>query len=138
VELIEVRRNKNKTYVEFRFISPVQKVQRQMLASIEMSGAPKGQRSVRDILNIMHDMPSTLNDIGINPRTAGAVRAAKLDSWKVMLQDWRDVGPHCGQLIAMSTLWTADRDEQEDSQQRNNRVSTRIHLATCTCRYDGQ
>ena len=45
-----------------------------MLASIEMSGAPKGQRSVRDILNIMHDMPSTLKDIGISARTAEAGR----------------------------------------------------------------
>ena len=89
-----MRRNKNKTYVEFRFISPVQKVQRQMLASIEMSGAPKGQRSVRDILNIMHDMPSTLNDIGISARTVEVVSSAKLAAWKVMLQDWRDVGPH--------------------------------------------
>jgi len=23
-----------------------------------------------------------------------AVRSAKLAAWKVMLQDWRDVGPH--------------------------------------------
>jgi hypothetical protein len=75
-----------------------------MLASIEMSEAPKGQRSVRDILNIMHDMPSTLKDIGISARTAQAARAAKLDAWKVMLQDWRDVGPN-------TTMWTADHDE---------------------------
>jgi hypothetical protein len=75
-----------------------------MLASIEMSGAPKGQRSVRDILNSMHDMPSTLKDIGISARTAEAARAAKLSAWKVILQDWRDVGPH-------TTMWTADRDE---------------------------
>jgi hypothetical protein len=75
-----------------------------MLASIEMSGAPKGQHSVRDILNIMHDMPSTLKDIGISARTAEAVRAAKLAAWNVMLQDWRDVGPH-------TTMWTADHDE---------------------------
>jgi hypothetical protein len=70
VEPIGVRRNKNKTCVECRFISPEQKVKRRMLASIEMSGASKGQRSVRDILNIMHDMPSTLNDICISARTA--------------------------------------------------------------------
>ena len=75
-----------------------------MLASIEMSDAPKGQRSVRDILNIMHDMPSTLNDIGISARTVDAARAAKVAAWKVMLQDWRDVGPQ-------TMLWTADRDE---------------------------
>jgi hypothetical protein len=31
-------------------------------------------------------------------------RAAKLADWKVMLQDWRDVGPH-------TSLWTADHDE---------------------------
>jgi hypothetical protein len=36
----------------------------------------KGQRSVRDILKIMHNMPSTLNDISAH--TAGAARAAKL------------------------------------------------------------
>jgi hypothetical protein len=76
VEPIGARRNKNKTYVERRFISPEQKAKRKMLASIEMSGAPKGQRSVRDILNIMHDMPSTLNDMGISVRKA--VRAATL------------------------------------------------------------
>ena len=46
----------------------------QMLSSIEMSGAPKGQHSVRDILNIMHDMTSTLKDIGISARTAEAGR----------------------------------------------------------------
>jgi hypothetical protein len=63
VEPIGVRRNKNTTYIECRFISPEQKASRQMLASIEMSDAPKGQCSVRDILNIMHDMPRTLNDI---------------------------------------------------------------------------
>jgi hypothetical protein len=85
VEPIEVRRNKNRTYVECRFISPEQKARRQMLASIEMSDAPKGQRSVRDILNIMHDMPITLNDIGISARTAEAARAARLTDWKVML-----------------------------------------------------
>jgi hypothetical protein len=104
VELIGVRRNKTRTYVECRFISPEQKAKQQMLASIEMSGAPKGQRSLHDILNIMHDMPSTLKDIGISARTAEAARAAKLAAWKVMLQDWRDVGPH-------TTMWTADRDE---------------------------
>ena len=36
VELIGVRRNKNRTYVECRFISPEQKAKQQMLASIEM------------------------------------------------------------------------------------------------------
>ncbi len=40
VEPIGVRRNKNKTYVECRFISPSEKAKPQMLASIEMSGAP--------------------------------------------------------------------------------------------------
>ena len=104
MEPIGVRRNKNRTYVECRFISPEQKAKQQMLASIEMSGAPKGQRSVGDILNIMHYMPSTLKDIGISARTAEAARAAKLAAWEVMLQDWRDVGPH-------TTMWTADRDE---------------------------
>jgi hypothetical protein len=59
---------------------------------------------VCDILNIMHDMPSTQKDIGISARTAEAARAAKLADWKVILQDWRDVGPH-------TTVWTADRDE---------------------------
>ena len=59
---------------------------------------------MRDILNIMHDMPSTLNDIGISARTAEAARVAKLAALKVMLQDWRDVRPH-------TTLWTADRNE---------------------------
>jgi trehalose/maltose hydrolase-like predicted phosphorylase len=90
VEPIGVRRNKNRTYVECRFISPEQKAKQQMLASIEMSGAPKGQLSVCDILNIMHDMPSTLKDIGISARTAEAEYAAKLAVWKVMLQDCRD------------------------------------------------
>ena len=75
-----------------------------MLASIEMEDAPKGQRSVRDILNVMHDMPSTLSDIGISARTSEALRAAKLAAWKIMFQDWRDVGPH-------TTVWTAERDE---------------------------
>jgi hypothetical protein len=56
VEPIGVRRNKNKTYLECRFIAPEQKAAKQILASIEMSSAPKGQRSVRDILNIMHNM----------------------------------------------------------------------------------
>jgi hypothetical protein len=59
---------------------------------------------VRDILNVMHNMPSTLSDIGISARTAEALRAAKLAAWKVMLQDWRDVGPH-------TMVWTAERDE---------------------------
>ena len=104
VEPIGVRRNKTKTYLECRFIAPEQKAAKQILASIEMSDAPKGQRSVRDILNIMHNMPSTLNDIGISPRTAEAIRAAKLTAWKAVLQDWRDVGPH-------TTSWTADRDD---------------------------
>jgi hypothetical protein len=57
VEPIGVRRNINETYVECRLISPEQKAKRQMLSSIEMSDAPKRQRSVRDILHIMHDMP---------------------------------------------------------------------------------
>ena len=59
---------------------------------------------MRDILNIMHNMPSTLNDIGISACTSEAVRAAKLAAWKVMLQDWLDVGLH-------TTVWTADCDE---------------------------
>jgi hypothetical protein len=54
----------------------------------------------------MHDMPSTLKGIGISARTAEAARAAKLAAWKVMLQDWRDVGPH-------TTVWTADRDDSD-------------------------
>ena len=94
-------RNTNKTYLECWFIAPEQKAAKQMRSSIEMSNAPKG---LHDILNIMHDMSSTLKDIGITSRTAEAVRAAKLAAWKVMLQDWRDVGPH-------TTSWTADRDE---------------------------
>jgi hypothetical protein len=57
------------------------KAKQQMLASIEMSGAPKGQRSVRDILNIMHDMTSTLKDIGISARTAEVrSKAGRLES----------------------------------------------------------
>ena len=32
------------------------------------------------------------------------MRAAKLAAWKVMIQDWREVGPY-------TTLWTSDRDE---------------------------
>jgi len=63
VELIRVRRNKNNTYLECRFIAPEQKTAKKILASIEMSNAPKGQRSVRDILNVMHNIPSTLNVI---------------------------------------------------------------------------
>ena len=59
---------------------------------------------MRDSLNIMHNMPSTLNDMGISACTAEAVRAAKLPVWKVMLEDWRDVGLH-------TTVWTADHDE---------------------------
>ena len=84
VEPIGVR--KNKTYVECRYVAPTQKARQQMLASIEMEDAPKGQRSVRDILNVMHEMTSTLSDIGIRARTAEALRAAKLGVWKVMLQ----------------------------------------------------
>ena len=103
VEPIEVRRNKNKTYLECRFIAPEQEAAKQILASIEMSNAPKGQRSVRDILNIIN-MPSTLNDIGISSRTAKAIHAAKLAAWKAMLQDWLDVDPHI-------TSWTADCDD---------------------------
>ena len=72
VEPIGVRRNKNKTYVECRYVAPTQKARQQMLASIEMEDAPKGQHSVRDILNVMHDMPSTLSDIGISARTEEA------------------------------------------------------------------
>ena len=75
-----------------------------MLASNEMSGAPTGQCSVRDILNLMHDMPSTLKDIDTSARTGEAAHTAKLAAWKVMLQDWRDVGPH-------TMMWTADSDE---------------------------
>jgi hypothetical protein len=42
VEPIGVRRNKNKTYLECRFIAPEQKTAKQILASvIEMSNAPK-------------------------------------------------------------------------------------------------
>ncbi len=59
---------------------------------------------MRDILNIMHNMPSTLNDIGISSRALEAIRAAKLAAGKSMLQDWRDVGPH-------TTSWTDDRDD---------------------------
>ena len=103
VELIGVRRNKNKTYLECRFIAPEKKAAKQILASIELSNAPKGQRSVRDILNIIN-MPSTLNDIGISSRTAKAISAAKLEAWEAMLQDWRDVDPH-------TTSLTADRDD---------------------------
>jgi hypothetical protein len=77
-----VCRNKNKTYLECRFIAPEQKAAKQVLASIEMSNAPKGQHSVRDVLNIMHNMPSMLNDIGISSRTT----------------------PH-------TTSWTDDRDD---------------------------
>jgi hypothetical protein len=52
----------------------------------------------------MHDMPSTLKDIGISARTAEAASAVKMAAWKVMLQDWRGVGPH-------TSMWTADHDE---------------------------
>ena len=38
VEPIGVRRNKNKTYVECRYVAPTQKARQQMLASIEMEG----------------------------------------------------------------------------------------------------
>ena len=69
VDPIGVRRNKNGTYVECRFISPVKKTKQQMLSSVEMSGSPKCQRSVRDSLNIMHNIPSTLNDMGISACT---------------------------------------------------------------------
>jgi hypothetical protein len=106
IALHGVRRNKNRTYVECRFISPEQKAKQQMLASIEMSGAPKGQRSVLDIPNIMHDMPSTLRDTGISARTAEAARVAKVAAWKVMLQDWRDVGPHDDVFLLRATLAT--------------------------------
>jgi len=44
VEPIGVRRNKNKTYIEGRYIAPTQKARQQMLASIEMEDTPKGQR----------------------------------------------------------------------------------------------
>jgi hypothetical protein len=117
VEPIGVRRNKNRTYVECRFISPERKLGdkcwHQLVYALRLffvsartnrrhhhqtSDAPKGQRSVRDILNIMHDMPNTLNDIGISARTAEAARTAKLAAWKVMLQDWRDVGPHTSSI----------------------------------------
>jgi hypothetical protein len=43
VEPIGVRRNKNKTYVVCRYVAPTQKARQQMLASIEMEDAPKGQ-----------------------------------------------------------------------------------------------
>ena len=42
VEPIGVRRNKNKMYLECRFIAPEQQAAKQILASIEMSNAPKG------------------------------------------------------------------------------------------------
>jgi len=51
VEPIGVRRNKNKTYLECRFIAPEQKAAKQILASIEMSNAPKGQRSVISLIS---------------------------------------------------------------------------------------
>ena len=59
---------------------------------------------MRDILNLMHDMPSTLEDIDTSARTGEAAHTAKLAAWKVMLQDWLDVGLH-------TTVWTADCDE---------------------------
>jgi hypothetical protein len=55
----------------------------------------------------MHDMPSTLNDIGTKLAHAQQRRysgAAKLAAWKAMLQDWLDVDPHI-------TSWTADCDD---------------------------
>ena len=104
VEPIGVRRNKTRTYLEYRFIAPEHKAKQQQLGMIEMSNSSSGKHSVRDILNFMHDMPDTLGDIGISASTAQAARAAKLAAWKVMLQDWREVGPH-------TTAWTAERDE---------------------------
>ena len=104
VEPIGVRRNKTRTYLEYRFLAPEQKAKQQQLGMIEMSNSANGKHSVRDILNFMHDMPDTLGDIGISASTAQAARAAKLAAWKVMLQDWQEVGPH-------TTVWTAERDE---------------------------
>jgi hypothetical protein len=69
--------------------------------------------------------------MGISACTAEAVRAAKLAAWKVMLQDWRDVGLH-------TTVCTANRNEHARDWPSSNRISTRIHSATSTCRYNGQ
>jgi hypothetical protein len=109
VEPIGVRRNKNTTYIECRFISPEQKARRQMLASIEMSDAPKGQRSVRDILNIMHDMPRTLNDIGISGRTADAQWCAQ-QSWPPGKSCYK-TGETWARILRCAQLNVMSRDE---------------------------
>ena len=51
VEPIGVRRNKTTTYIEGRFIAPAQKARQQMLTSIKMSDAPKGQLSVLSLMS---------------------------------------------------------------------------------------
>ena len=103
VEPIEVRRNKNKTYLECRFIAPEQEAAKQILASIEMSNAPKGQRSVRDILNIMHNMPSRPCIVRTCMHSSSARR--RLASRRSLP---RDTGR--SNLLPLSCFWSLTRD----------------------------
>jgi hypothetical protein len=73
---------------------------------------------VRDVLNVMHDFPDTLQDVGIHGQTENIVSKAHVAAWKDLLLAWKDVGPH-------TTSWTSDNnpDDIEDDAFRDNPFS---------------
>ena len=93
VEPIGVRRNKGRTYLEYRYVKPEDKAKSNELGDLPMTSKDPDVRSVRDVINVMHKWPETLQQIGINAATASTVTQAKMAAWSAMLADWKAVGP---------------------------------------------
>ena len=61
-----MRRNKGRTYLEYRYVEPEDKAKRNELGDLPMTSKDPDTRSVRDVINVMHKWPETLQQIGIS------------------------------------------------------------------------
>ena len=111
-----VRRNKGNITIEYKFLEPEERATKGDVGSIPVSHKREGDLSVRDVLNVMHDFPDTLEDIGLHGQTESVVSKAHVAAWKDLLLAWKDVGPH-------TTSWTSHNipDDIEDDAFRDNR-----------------
>ena len=113
-----VRRNKGNITIEYKFLEPEERATKGDVGSIPVSHKREGDLSVRDVLNVMHDFPDTLEDIGLHGQTESVVSKAHVAAWKDLLLAWKDVGPH-------TTSWTSHNipDDIEDDAFRDNPFS---------------
>ena len=85
----------------FKYLKPPEKAERGMIESITMS--EKNAENVRDIINVMHDFPKTIKEIGIHSHTATRMAEAHLSMWEELAHacdTWKR---------ARTATWSADR-----------------------------